>query len=142
MIVRLKDYRKRQRPVEEDMSAKHDPEDDMENADNQAKKDDSEEIDNTAAAGDEFLIWEPRSFFESISNFVQNMMESYLFLIVGIAAYMHPSMNSMIFMLLTTLLFHSMTKQVNERFKWNMLFLMVMTVYLVVVTITKLFLQA
>ena len=69
-------------------------------------------------------------------------MESYLFLIVGIAAYMHPSMNSMIFMLLTTLLFHSMTKLVNERFKWNMLFLMVMTVYLVVVTITKLFLQA
>lgn len=105
-----------------------------------AKKDvmHDEQIDNSKPADDEFLIWEPRNCCESMKNIFQNMMESYMFLIVGLAAYIHPSLNSMIFMLLTALLFHTMTKHVKERFKWNMFFLIIITVYLVVVIFTKL----
>jgi hypothetical protein len=75
-------------------------------------------------------------------NIIQNMMESYMFLIVAIAAFIHPSLNAMLFMLLTALLFHSMSKNVTERFKWNMLYLVIIAVYLVVATITKLVKQA
>lgn len=61
-----------------------------------------------------------------------------MFMIVGIAAYNHPSVNSMIYTLLSVTLFHSMTKFVTERFKWNMLILTIIFVYLVIVTIIKL----
>lgn len=139
IIVRLKDYKKR--PVVVDNANKDDVDGDLQAAYNEAKHDGSVEIDNSKAAEDEFLIWEPRNCLERIWNIFQNMMESYMFLIVGMAAFIHPSLNSMIFMLLTLLLFHSMTKHVKDRFKWNMLFLMIITVYLVVVISTKLIKQ-
>ena len=101
-----------------------------------------EEIDNTVAAGDEFLIWEPRGCCEYIWSVLQNMMEAFLWLITACVAYEHPSMNSAIFMLLTTLLFHSMTKHVKDRFKWNILFIIIINVYLVVVIIAKLVMQS
>jgi hypothetical protein len=88
-------------------------------------------------AGEEFVIWEPRNFCESIWNILQNMMEAFMFMIVGIAAMLHPSLNGIIFMLLSVLLFHSMTKHVTERFKWNILFLIIITVYLVVILVYK-----
>lgn len=46
-----------------------------------------EAIDNTVAAGDEFLIWEPRNCCESIWGVLQNMMEAFLWLITACAAY-------------------------------------------------------
>lgn len=70
------------------------------------------------------------------------MMEAFLWLITACVAYEHPSMNSMIFMLLTALVFHSMTKHVKDRFKWNILFIIIIMAYLVIVSIAKIVMQS
>lgn len=60
-----------------------------------------------------------------------------MFMIIGIASYNHPSVNAICFLLLSFLLFHSMTKDIKDRYKWNMLFLTIILGYGIVFTIFK-----
>ena len=71
------------------------------------------------------MVWEPRNFSQRITNFFVNMIEVCPVIIVGIAAYTHPSINAIWYILLSISLFHSMTKDIKDRFKWNMLFLLI-----------------
>lgn len=62
-----------------------------------------------------------------------------MFLIIGLVAYGHPSVNAIVYLILTFLLFHSMTKDIKDRYKWNMLFLTIILVYMIVATTFKFF---
>lgn len=93
---------------------------------------------NSLPAGDEFLIWEPRGLYQKIKNTVENMIETYMFFIVGIVAYSHPSVSAIVYLLASALLFLSMTKDVKERYLWNMIYLTVIFVYMTIASIYKL----
>ena len=60
-----------------------------------------------------------------------------MFIVIGCMAYIHPSVNAIIYMLLSVLLFHSMTKDLKTRYLWNLLFLTIIFVYMIVSTIFK-----
>jgi hypothetical protein len=72
-----------------------------------------------------------------MTNFFQNMLEVYMFIVLGCMAYVHPSVNAIIYMLLSVMLFHSMTKDLKTRYLWNLLFLTIILVYMIVSTIFK-----
>jgi len=88
--------------------------------------DGEEEIDNTLPAGDEFLIWEPRNFFEKIKNFLFNTMEANIVIIVAMVAYCHPSTNSLGYFLAYLALFYPMSKDIKDRYGWNMIICIVL----------------
>ena len=67
------------------------------------------------------MVWEPRNFIQRTMNFFLNMIEVYPMIIIGIVAYTHPSVNAIWYILLSLSLFHSMTKDIKDRFKWNMM---------------------
>jgi hypothetical protein len=97
--------------------------------------------DDDVPAGDEYLIWEPRGFCQKLTNFFQNMIEVYFFLILGVMAYVHPSTNAIFYMLLSVTLFYSMTKDIKTRYLWNLLFLTIIFVWGTIVTVFKVFQQ-
>ena len=98
-------------------------------------------MDLNVPAGDEYLIWEPRGCCQKFTNFFQNMIEVYFFLVLGVMAYVHPSTNAIFYMLLSVTLFHSMTKDLKFRYLWNLLFLTIILVWGTIVTVFKVFQQ-
>jgi hypothetical protein len=83
--------------------------------------DDEDEVDNSQPAGDEFLIWEPKSFGEKIKNFLWNMMEANTVIAIALVAYNHASTNSLVYFLAYLTLFYPMSKDIKERYKWNLI---------------------
>ena len=61
-----------------------------------------------------------------------------MFFIVGIVGYSHPSVSAIIYLLASALLFLSMTKDIKERYLWNMIYLTVIFVYMTIASIYKL----
>ena len=64
-------------------------------------------------------------------------MEVYMLVVIGQIAYAHPSVNALIFVLLSLLLFHSMTMSIKVRYIWNIIYLCIIFLYGVIVTIYK-----
>lgn len=60
-----------------------------------------------------------------------------MLVVIGVISYAHPSLNAVIFVLLSLLLFHSMTMHLKHRFLWNMIYLIIIFLYGVIVTIYK-----
>lgn len=83
------------------------------------------------------MVWEPRGIFQRGLSFIYNTMEVYMLVAIGLIAYAHPSVNALIFVLLSLLLFHSMTMNIKIRYLWNMIYLSIIFLYGVISTIYK-----
>ena len=121
MITRLKDHIKEEEANEADDDTKNEEMDPFSKA--AVMKEVEQELANdNEPAGDEYLIWEPRGCCQKFTNFFQNMIEVYFFLVLGVMAYVHPSTNAIFYMLLSVTLFHSQTKDLTKIFmKKNLL---------------------
>lgn len=136
MITRLKDHIKEEEANEADDDAKNEEMDPFSKA--AVMKEVEQELANdNEPAGDEYLIWEPRGCCQKFTNFFQNMIEVYFFLVLGVMAYVHPSTNAIFYMLLSVTLFHSQTKDLKTRYLWNLLFMTIILVWGTIVTVFK-----
>ena len=136
MIDRMQDYKQRHQKAETPRDDVNTPDGDASDALDKISDDDP--MKNSMPAGDEFLIWEPRGYYQKMKNMVENMIETYMFFIIGIVAYSHPSISAIVYLLMSAILFLPMTKDIKERYKWNMIYLIIVFVYMLIASIYKL----